>query len=198
VDDLLGVSTRLVGALVMTHGDDDGLVLPPRLAPTHIAILPVIHSEEARVSVLEYCGRLAMELREVLYDRQPLRVEVDTRDMRGGEKTWAWIKKGVPLRLEIGPRDVAADAVFVGRRDRGHRDRFSQPRGEFVAGVGGLLDELQQTLLDRATTRLQEHTVRIDTREELYAFFTPGNAERPEPHGGFALAHWAGDRRWKP
>jgi len=188
-----GVSTRLVGALVMTHSDDDGLILPPRLASAHVVILPVIHNEESRASVLEYCGKLAAELRDVQYDGRPLSVELDTRDMRGGEKTWSWIKKGVPLRLEVGPRDMAADSVFVGRRDRGHKERTSRPRAEFVATVAAQLDEIQAALFERARALREQHTRRIDSKDEFYAFFTPQNAEKPEIHGGFALSHWSGD-----
>jgi prolyl-tRNA synthetase len=188
-----GVSTRLIGGLVMTHADDDGLVLPPRLAPAHVVILPVIHEEGSRASVLEACARLAEELRGVEYDGQSVRVELDERDMRGGEKVWSWIKKGVPVRLEVGPRDIASDSVFVGRRDRPHRDRASVPRAAFVAGLPDLLAEIQQGLFERALALRDEHTQRLDTREELYAYFTPANPEKPEIHGGFAACHWGGD-----
>lgn len=188
-----GVSTRLIGGLVMTHGDDDGLVLPPRLAPAHVVVLPVIHREEARGRVLEYCERLVAELRAVVYDGRPLGVEFDRRELSGGEKMWSWVKKGVPVWLEIGPRDVAADAVFVGRRDRPVRERYSCGRTEFVATLPRLLDEIQAALFERARAYREAHTRRIDSREEFAAFFTPRNPEKPEIHGGFALCHWAGD-----
>jgi prolyl-tRNA synthetase len=188
-----GVSTRLIGGLVMTHGDDDGLVLPPRLAPAHVAILPVIHKEETRAQVMDYCEKLAAELRRVTYDGRPVRVELDAREGRGGEKVWSWIKRGVPMRLEIGPRDIAKDAVFVGRRDRPHRQRETVPRNEFVETLPRRLDEIQAALLDRARALRKENTVPIDTREAFYDFFTPENREKPEIHGGFALCHWSGD-----
>ncbi|OHB86017.1 MAG: proline--tRNA ligase [Planctomycetes bacterium RBG_16_64_12] len=188
-----GVSTRLIGGLVMTHGDDDGLILPPRLAPAHVAILPVIHKEETRAQVLDYCEKLAAELRRLDYQGRPLRVELDTRELRGGEKVWSWIKKGVPIRLEIGPRDIARDAVFVGRRDRPHRQCESIPRGQFVQTLARQLDEIQRILFERARAFREEHTVRIDTQEAFYEFFTPANREKPEIHGGFALCHWSGE-----
>jgi prolyl-tRNA synthetase len=188
-----GVSTRLIGGLLMTHSDDDGLVLPPRLAPAHVAILPVIHKEETRAEVLEYCEKLAAELRGLTYVGQPVRVELDARETRGGEKVWSWIKKGVPIRLEIGPRDIANDAVFAGRRDRGHRERESMPRSQFVATLTDQLDEIQDSLLDRARAFREENTVRIDTKEAFYEYFTPENREKPEIHGGFALCHWSGE-----
>ncbi len=145
-----GVSTRLIGGLLMTHSDDDGLIVPPKLAPAHIVILPVIHKEETKAAVLEYCAKLAAELRSVQYDGKPVEVEIDAREGRGGEKTWTWIKKGVPVRLEIGPRDIASDSVFVARRDRLPKDRAGIPRAKFVAELPALLDEIQNGLLERA------------------------------------------------
>ncbi len=188
-----GVSTRLVGAMIMTHSDDDGLVVPPRLAPAHVVILPVVHKEDTRAAVLEYCDRLASELRAVSFDGRPLEIEIDAREGRGGDKMWEWIKRGAPIRLEVGPRDVAADAVFVGRRDRGPKERESMPRPQFVAGVAAMLQQMQQGLLERAGELRAAHTRAIDSRDDLYAFFTPSNPDKPELHGGFAMARVAED-----
>ena len=188
-----GVSTRLVGGVIMTHGDDDGLMLPPRVAPAPIVILPVLHKEETRAEVLAYCERLADELRAQTYAGRHLNVELDTRDMRGGEKTWSWIKKGVPVRLEVGPRDMADDAVFVGRRDRTTKERYGQPRAEFIGGVTGLLDEIQDGMFQRALDFQQQHTERIDSKDEFYEFFTPQKGSEELLHGGFAFAHWSGE-----
>jgi prolyl-tRNA synthetase len=189
-----GVSTRLVGALVMTHADDDGLVLPPKLAPAQMVVLPIIHGEETRAQVLQYAGALARELRAVTYDGRPLEVELDARDLRGGDKLWTWVKKGVPLRVEVGPRDLPNDAVAVGRRDKPARERVSMKRPEFVASAVRLLDEIQAGLYARALAFREANTRRIDTKEEFTAFFTPKNAESPEIHGGFARCAWGGDR----
>lgn len=188
-----GVSTRLIGGIVMTHGDDDGLIVPPRVAPAHVAILPVIHKDEHRTQVLEFCQRVKSELEEQRFDGQPVRVELDTREMRGGDKVWEWVKKGVPLRVEIGPRDVAQDAVFVGRRDKPPRERFSLRRAQFVAEIGKLLQEIHTNLLERARAFRDEYTVQIDSKADFYDFFTPQNPEQPEIHGGFALCHWSED-----
>jgi prolyl-tRNA synthetase len=188
-----GVSTRLIGGLIMTHSDDNGLVLPPRLAPAHVVIIPVIHKDETRQQVMDYCNSLVDELRAQTYNGSPVRVELDARDIRGGEKTWSWVKKGIPLRLEVGPRDIENDAVFVARRDRDNRDRYSIARQEFVATIPDVLQEMQDGLLERAKAFRAENTHRIDDKDSFYDFFTPSNKDKPEVHGGFALCHWSGD-----
>lgn len=188
-----GVSTRLIGGLIMAHGDDDGLILPPKVAPTHVVILPVLHKEETRAKVLEYCQKLRAELRATRYEDQPLEVELDTRDLRGGDKVWQWVKKGVPLIVEVGPRDMDKDCVFWGRRDLGPKNRTSTPRAEFVATVAATLADMQKALLERARKFRDDNMRRLETKEEIYAYFTPKNADKPEIHGGFALVHWSGD-----
>ncbi|HHM12754.1 MAG TPA: proline--tRNA ligase, partial [Planctomycetaceae bacterium] len=114
-----GVSTRLVGAVIMTHSDDDGLVLPPKLAPKQIVVMPIYRNEEEALQVVPYCRKLIAALEDQSYHGMPIRVQYDDRDMRGGEKVWYHIKRGVPLRVEVGPKDLAKESVFVGRRDTG-------------------------------------------------------------------------------
>jgi prolyl-tRNA synthetase len=191
-----GVSTRLIGGLLMTHSDDDGFVLPPKLAPTQIVILPIYRSEEDKTRVFEYCDALARDLRTQRFADRPLSVIVDQRDERGGDKVWHWIKKGVPLRLEIGPRDMEKNAVFVGRRDRSPKDKQSIAREEFVATAPALLQSIQDALFDRAKAFREQHTRRIDTKAEFYDFFTAPRVEENAPtpiHGGFALTHFSGE-----
>ncbi len=188
-----GVSTRLIGGMVMTHADDNGLVLPPRLAPQHVAILPILRKGEDTEPVLRYCNELADALRAQTYDGRPVGVAVDKRDINAGEKSWEWVKKGVPISLEIGPRDIANNAVFVGRRDRTRKERFNMAREEFVAGIAAMLDEMQQSLLARARAYRDENTRVVGDWDELVRFFTPENKERPEIHGGFALSFWCED-----
>ncbi len=183
-----GLSTRMVGALVMTHSDDDGLVLPPKLAPKQIVILPIIRNDSEQASVLEYCQSLRDELKVINYHGQPLGVIVDDRDLRGGEKKWFHVKRGVPIRVEVGPRDIENDSVFVGRRDQPKAAGVG--RAEFVANVTKVLDEMQQGLYDRALKLRQDNSQTIDSLDEFKAYFTPKNAERPEIHGGFAECHF--------
>ena len=188
-----GVSTRLIGGLIMTHGDDDGLIVPPRLAPSHIVILPVVHGDdEASSQVIEYCDKLAAELRDVRYDDRRLEVEVDKREGRGGDKVWSWIKKGIPIYLEIGPRDIASDSVFVGRRDKSRKERFGMGRVEFISKVADILTDIQNSMLERAKAFRDSNIKVIDTKDDFYKFFTPANKDKPEIHGGFALCHWNG------
>jgi len=165
-----GVSTRLVGGLIMTHSDDDGLVLPPKLAPAHVVILPIYKSDKERDEVLAYCESLKVELIAQRYDDQPVRVRIDDRDIRGGEKKWQWVKKGVPIRVDVGPRDVAAGYVFPTRRDVVGKGQ-NTPRDEFVATVAATLADIQQALFDRAARARDEATVQIDTLDEFEKFF---------------------------
>ncbi|MEM8868624.1 MAG: proline--tRNA ligase, partial [Verrucomicrobiota bacterium] len=181
-----GVSTRLIGGLIMTHSDDDGLVLPPRIAPAHLVIIPVTPKEGTRQAVLDYCQSLKAELEAQNYMGAPVKVEFDDRDIRGGEKSWGWIKKGIPLRVEVGPRDMQNESVFVGRRDRAPKDKQGVPRDVFVSGIAGLLDEIQDSLLQRAKQFRDSHTKEITSEAEFIDFFTPENSDDPEIHGGFA------------
>ena len=187
-----GVSTRLIGGLIMVHGDDDGMFMPPRLAPAHVAILPIVRDESQRSTVLEYCRKLEAALREEQYHGRPVEVVLDARDMNAGEKSWDWIKKGIPVRVEVGPRDIESNSVFVGRRDRGVREKYSEECTAFAAGIAGVLDQIQDGLLERARAFRDEHTREIDDWNSFEEFFAPRNAEKPEIHGGFALAHWCG------
>ena len=190
-----GMSTRLVGTLVMAHADDDGLVLPPRIASTQIVILPITPKEETRAAVLEACDKLAHQLRERRYVDLPIEVEVDRRDLGGGVKNWEWIKKGVPVRVEIGPRDLEKNSVAVSRRDQPVKEKQFMPMEEFAERAPEILVSIQQNLLERATKFSEANTRNIDNKEEFYDFFTPKNSTKPEIHGGFALAHWNGARK---
>ncbi len=191
-----GVSTRLIGTLLMAHADDDGLVLPPRIAPTQIVILPITPKPETRDAVFAAADQLAAALgAQTAFGGEPVTVEVDKRDIGGGVKSWEWIKKGVPLRVEIGPRDLEKGTVAVARRDQPHKFKAFMPLAEFAEScAAGILEDIQRSLLARATEYRDTNTVKIDTREEFYAFFTAKNAAKPETHGGFALAHWNGSR----
>ena len=184
-----GVSTRLVGGLIMTHSDDDGLVLPPRLAPKHIVLLPIYRSDEERSQIMPYVESLKKELEAQDFDNVKVRVMIDDRDIRGGEKNWHHVKRGVPLRAEIGPKDIAKNGVFLARRDTG--EKAGVARTELVATIAQRLTEIQDNLYKRALKLREDNTRTIDTKDDFLAYFTPKDADKPEIHGGFALCHFA-------
>jgi prolyl-tRNA synthetase len=187
-----GSSTRLVGGLIMTHSDDDGIVLPPKVAPSHVALMPITRTPDDRAFVMEFVESLGRELKDKTYHHRRLEVEIDDREI-GGARGWEWIKKGIPVRVEIGPRDIAENCVYVGRRDRPYKDRASINKNRFVAEITSILDEIQDTLFERALAFREKYTVSIDDRNEFYDFFTPKNQEKPEIHGGFSYSHWCGE-----
>ncbi|MGH9748361.1 MAG: proline--tRNA ligase [Candidatus Polarisedimenticolia bacterium] len=172
-----GVSTRLVGAIVMAHGDDNGLVLPPRLAPVQAVIVPIWKTDEEKSRIGEAARLAAEELRAVF------RVHVDLRDeVSPGWKFNDWELKGVPLRLEIGPRDLQADQFTVVRRL--DRRKTAVPRGALRSRVADLLEEMQKDMLEKNRAFLRENTRDVRDYE---TFKTELDAK-----GGFVRAHWCG------
>ena len=185
-----GVSTRLIGALIMAHSDDNGLVIPPRIAPSHVVFIPIFKNDDEKEKVLNYINPLIENLKKLRYHDRKIRIEIDSRDISGGERGWHWIKKGIPLRVEVGPRDMANNSLFVGRRDQDKK--FGINKDEFIESFINLLDEIQKNIYEKALKFRNENTVKIDNKEEFYKFFTPKNKQRPEIHGGFAMSHWCG------
>lgn len=179
-----GVSTRLIGALIMAHGDDDGLVIPPRVAPYHVVILPIFRTPEDQARVLAVCQSLADALRSQSFHTGQVQVQIDTREMRGGDKLWSCIKRGIPLRLEIGPRDVAAATVMVGRRDQPPKQKQAMAQADLVASICVILNDIQSELLTRAKNYQDTHTCTITDRASFERFFAE---EDDMISGGFAL-----------
>lgn len=189
-----GVTTRMIGAMIMCHGDDDGLRLPPRIAPKQVVIIPVIPKPELEAEVLKYAEQLADQLRGTLYQDQNISVFIDKRDKRGGEKNWEWIKKGVPIRIEVGPRDVEAKVAMVARRDQPHKDKQKIGIDVIAQEVANILDSIQKEYFSQAL-KMRDAQIRRDlkTFEEFKRFFTPKNVDKPEIHGGFVWAKWCGE-----
>jgi len=185
-----GASTRLIGGLIMTHGDDDGIIMPPRVASSHIVLMPIVKKDTDKQTVIEYTQNLAKELSEKFYHHRKIRVEIDDRDIGG--RAWDWIKKGIPLRVEIGPRDIANNSLYVGRRDKGSKEKASVGRDKFISEITVLLDDIQNNLFQSAVSFRKDNTVIINDNKGFYDYFTPKNKEKPEIHGGFALSHWCG------
>lgn len=189
-----GMTTRLIGSMIMCHSDDDGLRLPPRIASKQIVIIPVIPKPELEQAVLAYAEQVAQQLRSLTFYGRPITVHIDKRDRRGGEKSWEWIKKGVPLRLEIGPRDMESQSVMVSRRDESHKDKKSYSLEALIQQVPELLAQMQDNYFKQALSYRDAHLyTHIENFDQMRAFFKPKNEEKPEIHGGFVLGKWCGD-----
>ncbi len=188
-----GVSTRLIGALIMTHSDDNGLVLPPKVAPSHAVIIPIYKNEEERENIMTFVKEIQHALKAISFDGNPIRLEIDDRDMTSSEKGWYWIKKGIPIRMEIGPRDLQNRSVFMGRRDKDAKDKQTLNFEQVITSLAAILEDIQDNIYHKAVELRKTYTQNIDSKEDFYKFFTPKNAEQPEIHAGFANSHWCED-----
>ncbi|MBM4424239.1 MAG: proline--tRNA ligase [Chloroflexi bacterium] len=175
-----GLSTRFVGAIIMVHGDDKGLIMPPRLAPHQVVIVPIYKNEAERTSVMEAVARIQAELIEA-----DIRVKVDDRDETPGFKFNDWEMRGVPLRIEIGPKDVANSSVALARRDKpGKEGKSFAPQAGLAATMIEMLKTIQQSLFDRALAFRNANTSDPKNYDEFKAAIEKG----------FALSYWCGER----
>jgi prolyl-tRNA synthetase len=187
-----GVSTRMIGGVIMTHGDDDGLRCPPQIAPHQIVIVPMLRDNDEDAAVLDYCKALAVELRAQSAFGEPLRVLLDTKAIKASNKRWAWVKKGAPLIVEIGPRDVADGKAAVIRRDRLYKDDGKlatafTPRADFVADAGRLLEDIQTSLHAEATNRRDAAMIRMTSWADVESYF----AGEEDAVKGWAVVGWS-------
>jgi prolyl-tRNA synthetase len=187
-----GLSTRMIGGLVMTHSDDQGLVVPPRLAPIHAVIVPIYKTPAERSATIEAANRLAAATREIplreWLNYEPVVVRVDDREQyQPGFKFNEWELKGVPIRVELGPKDLAKNACVLARRDLPGKEskEFGVPLEAAPTRIGELLRQMQQDLFDRAKKRTQAATFEVNSYDEFKAKIE---------EGGFLLAHWDGTR----
>jgi prolyl-tRNA synthetase len=175
-----GYTTRMVGGTIMTHGDDNGLRLPPAVAPVQVAIVPIYKTDEERSAVME----VATRMRDELVGRHNLRVKLDDRDQyRPGFKFSEWELKGVPLRIEVGPRDLANDQVVVAERVYGNKKQLST--GEATSSMVEMLNDIQRALYEDATAFLDDNMHQISSFDEF--------AEGVETEGGFWVGAWCGE-----
>ena len=182
-----GTSTRLMGAVVMTHADDNGLRLPPRIAPQQVVIVPITRDDPE--PVVEAARALAADLETETAFGSPLRVSVDERDRKPAEKRWEWIRKGVPVVIELGGRDIESGVVTVTRRDDPELGREQMPRGE-AAGLAGAIEEMQGRLFDEARSRLAERTATDIADADAFREWFSGEGTDA---GGFVRAPWSED-----
>lgn len=179
-----GVSTRMIGGLIMTHSDDNGLVLPPRIAPQQFVIQPIYRTDEQREQVLAYCKKLKQELEDQQFARDDIRVHIDDRDIQGGAKSWEWIKKGVPVRIEVGARDLENNSVMIARRDNvGQKESLSHDA--LVSGAVTLLTEIQDSLFAKAIEFRNSKMREVSSIDEFNTFF----AKDGDIDNGFAVAY---------
>lgn len=172
-----GLSTRSIGAIIMAHGDDRGLILPPQLAPKQVVIVPIWKNAEERETIVRVVEALLPSLRD------GLSVHFDARDeFTPGWKFNEWEMRGVPLRVEVGPKDVQKEQVVLVRRDTG--EKVAAPQENLRGRLATLLDEIQASLYQRALTFREAHTFRVDSYEEF--------VQRIKEPGGFLWAHWCG------
>ena len=178
-----GVSTRLVGGLVMTHGDDDGLVLPPKLAPVQVVVVPILRGDEGGL-VLEKAHEVATRLKA-----SGVRVRVDAREnLSPGAKFYEWERKGVPYRVEVGPKDLEKGQLALARRliPQGEKRKSFLPEAQALAELPDLLEAFQDELLATARARREAHSVRgVQSLNEMEEAFGGG--------AGFVYTGWSGD-----
>jgi prolyl-tRNA synthetase len=189
-----GVSTRLVGGLVMTHSDDQGLVLPPRLAPIHVVIVPIYRKPEERQAVLAAAQQLAAGIRDLplgpWLNYEPVGVKVDDREQyQPGYKFNEWELRGVPVRVELGPKDLEKNACVLARRDLPGKEakQMGVPLSAAPARIGAMLQAMQTDLLERARRCRDANTHEVNSYDEFKKMI--------EEPGGFLLAHWDGTRQ---
>jgi prolyl-tRNA synthetase len=188
-----GASTRLIGGLIMTHSDDQGLVLPPRLAPVHAVIVPIFKTADEKAQVLEAAAKLADGVRALpvraCYGYEPLTVKVDDRDQyQPGYKFNEWELKGVPVRVELGPKDLAKGSCVLARRDKPGKEgkEMGVPLAAAPARIDEILGMMQADLFNRALQFRQANTHEVNSYDEFKKLI--------EEPGGFLLAHWDGTR----
>ncbi len=175
-----GISTRAIGGIIMTHGDDDGIILPPKIAPTKVVIVPIFKSDEEKKQVFDHSDKIAALLKQEL---GTLSVKVDYRDnMKPGDKFFTWIQKGIPLRIEVGPKDLANEGGMLVRRD--NREKRACNLDNMAQTTTDILDRIQDGLYERAKDLQTANTHTADSYEEFKSILST--------KGGFIMAHWDG------
>ena len=186
-----GTSTRMIGGVIMTHGDDDGLRVPPQIAPYQIVIVPMLRDTPDDDDLLTYCDRIAAGLREQSAFGEPVRVSVDKKHGKAAGKRWAWVKKGAPVILEIGGRDAAGENVTMLRRDALYEDNgklASEALGwqAFVDQASALLVSIQHNLHEEAQQRLN-----ANVRDDIATFDALSDFYKSDKHAGWVRVQWS-------
>ena len=175
-----GLSTRIIGALIMAHSDDQGLVLPPEIAPTQVVIIPIWNSDEEKDQVIGKADEIANKI------NKDIRVKVDKRDMRPGPKFFEWEKKGVPIRLEIGPAEVKDKNILVIRRDTDNKAVMDEEKIN-VKFINKVLYDIQDKMFNKAKKFQKENTYRVNDWDEFKKII--------KGKGGFIEAYWCNNEK---
>ena len=166
-----GVTTRMIGAMVMVHGDDNGIILPPRIAPTQIAIIPFLMKDGDSSEILNYCHQMKAELESIQYADRNLSVFIDERELRAGEKSWDAIKKGYPLRIEVGAREMKEGKVALFLRTKEKKDVTFLPRCELSSKISTILNQVHDDLYAKALSYREANTVSVASQVEFEEIF---------------------------
>lgn len=193
-----GVTTRLIGALIMTHGDDEGMVVPPVVAPHQIVIVPLLKDKTKIDAVMSYAKKLKSALAGATFKGERVRVKLDDRQKESVDKMWEWTRKGAPLVIEVGPRDVENNALMVRDRTKINLKEWKEitPFDAFVSSVTERLENIQNTLLKQAEDRLNKNIKSdIKTPEEFEKYFSNPNVfvDGDKPSVSFVRGKWSGD-----
>ena len=186
-----GVSTRMIGGVIMVHGDDDGLRVPPKVAPWQVVIVPMLRDTPEDEAVLAYCAELQAACAKLAALGEPVRALLDRRPVKAANKRWGWVKKGAPIIVEVGPRDVAGGNVSMIRRDRLYRadgklDSAIEARDALLAALPGLLESIQASLHAEARARMNAGIAPASDFAAVEAHFAAGNR-----YPGWLEVQWA-------
>lgn len=165
-----GLSTRTIGAMIMVHGDDDGMVMPPRIAPYPIGIIPIIRDDQDTEKLLAYCDDVVAKLKNI-----GIRAKIDDSDSRTPDKMWGMIKKGVPLRVEIGGREMEEGTLTHVRRDLGRDSKETCSVADFITNIPSILDDIHNTLYKRAQDFMNSNIVEVKTLSEMETLYIDGH-----------------------
>lgn len=178
-----GVTTRLIGSVIMSHSDDNGLILPPKISPINVVIIPLGNN----INIIDYSNKIKNMLNKKSYNDKSLDVELDDSDDRPGNKRWKWIKKGIPFIIEVGKKEIEKNQLCITQRNMLFKGKLFVNADNFVENISKNLECFQNDLLKKAEERKEKNTSIIKSKEEFYKFF---NKENP----GFAIAPWSDDK----
>ncbi|NIM11773.1 MAG: proline--tRNA ligase [Candidatus Aminicenantes bacterium] len=181
-----GLSTRLIGAMIMTHGDDNGMRVPPKVAPYQVAVIPIQHGNEQDVISFKYAKTLCDQLNSLYFgERQPIAIKFDDRLLRFVDKKWQWIKRGIPIQVELGPRDVKGEMVTLRFRTDDPQEKHVMPRKQFIQTASKMLEDIQKKYYEEAKANLENRIYNVSSFSELEEHLTSQDSRL-----GFVRAPW--------